>query len=44
MLRASETVLIDGPAGSLQTLIDEPETSRGLAQVAHPHPLLGGAK
>jgi hypothetical protein len=43
MLRASETVLINGPAGSLQTLIDEPETLQGLALVAHPHPLLGGA-
>jgi alpha/beta superfamily hydrolase len=43
MLRASETVLVDGPAGPLQTLIDEPETLQGLALVAHPHPLLGGA-
>jgi len=43
MLRASETVLVDGPAGPVQTLLDEPETFRGLALVAHPHPLLGGA-
>ncbi|MGD0835067.1 MAG: alpha/beta hydrolase [Polyangia bacterium] len=43
MLRASETVLVDGPAGPVQTLIDEPETLRGLALVAHPHPLFGGA-
>ncbi len=43
MPRASETVLIDGPVGPVQTLVDEPETLRGLALVAHPHPLLGGA-
>ena len=43
MPRASETVLVDGPIGSVQTLLDEPRTLRGLAIVAHPHPLLGGA-
>jgi alpha/beta superfamily hydrolase len=43
MPRASETVLVDGPAGPVQTMIDEPETLKGLALVAHPHPLLGGA-
>jgi pimeloyl-ACP methyl ester carboxylesterase len=43
MPRASETVLIGGPTGPVQTLVDEPETLRGLALVAHPHPLIGGA-
>jgi len=43
MPRASEAVLVDGPAGPVQTLLDEPETLRGLALVAHPHPLMGGA-
>jgi hypothetical protein len=43
MPRASETMLIEGPAGPVQTLLDAPETLRGLALVAHPHPLLGGA-
>jgi len=43
MPRASETVLIDGPVGPVQTLVDEPETLRGLSLVAHPHPLFGGA-
>ena len=43
MLRASETVLMDGPAGPVQTLVDVPESLQGLALVAHPHPLLGGA-
>ena len=27
----------------MQTLVDQPETLRGLALVAHPHPLFGGA-
>lgn len=43
MLRPSETIFVDGPAGALQTLVDEPDQVRGLAVVAHPHPLLGGA-
>ena len=43
MPRPSETVLVDGPVGAVQTLLDEPETLRGLALVAHPHPLFGGS-
>lgn len=43
MVRPSENLLVDGPAGQLQVLSDEPETPRGVAIVAHPHPLLGGA-
>jgi alpha/beta superfamily hydrolase len=42
MPRASETVLVDGPVGPVQTLLDQPESLTGLALVAHPHPLLGG--
>lgn len=43
MMRPSENILIHGPVGPLQTLVDEPEHVRGLAIVAHPHPLFGGA-
>jgi alpha/beta superfamily hydrolase len=43
MLRPSETIFVDGPAGPLQTLVDLPDQVRGLAVVAHPHPLFGGA-
>lgn len=43
MIRPSESLLIDGPAGPLQVTVDEPEVVRGLALVAHPHPLFGGA-
>jgi len=42
MPSTSETVLVDGPVGPVQTLVDEPETLKGLGLVAHPHPLLGG--
>lgn len=34
---------IDGPAGRIELLIDAPAAEpRGLALIAHPHPLLGG--
>jgi alpha/beta superfamily hydrolase len=39
---ASRTILIDGPVGAIETLVDEPDGYRGLALVAHPHPLFGG--
>ncbi len=41
----AEQVLIDGAAGRIQVVIDEPQVSppRGIALVAHPHPLFGGA-
>lgn len=36
--------LIDGPVGKIEVAIDLPESlpARGLALVAHPHPLFGG--
>lgn len=35
---------IDGPAGKLETVLAEPDTKnqRGIAVIAHPHPLFGG--
>ncbi len=39
-----ERVLIAGPAGDIETLIDRPQAeARGIALVAHPHPLFGGS-
>ncbi|MFT3735654.1 MAG: CocE/NonD family hydrolase [Rhodocyclaceae bacterium] len=35
--------LVDGPIGPIEVLIDQPDTVRGIALVAHPHPLFGGA-
>ena len=40
----SETLTIDGPAGGLETLLEESRASSdaGFAVVCHPHPLHGG--
>jgi len=38
-------ILIDGPAGAIEVAINDPGTSRrGLALIAHPHPLQGGTR
>ena len=35
-------VFIDGPAGRIDTIIEAPAQPRGIALIAHPHPLFGG--
>jgi alpha/beta superfamily hydrolase len=41
----TERLLIDGPAGTIEVDISDPgDTRRGIALVAHPHPLMGGTK
>jgi alpha/beta superfamily hydrolase len=43
MASSTRRELIAGPAGTIECAVDEPEgTSRGVALVAHPHPLFGG--
>ena len=37
-----ETVLIDGPGGPIELIVDNPGAPRGIALVCHPHPLFGG--
>lgn len=39
-----QKILIDGPAGKLETVLAEPAPGhlRGIAVIAHPHPLFGG--
>lgn len=39
----TESVLLRGPDGAIDALIDTPERVRGIALVCHPHPLFGGA-
>ena len=34
--------LVPGPAGRIECVIDVPDPHRGVAWVAHPHPLFGG--
>jgi alpha/beta superfamily hydrolase len=39
----TERLVLAGPAGRIQVLRDQPEgTPRGVAVIAHPHPLFGG--
>src|SRR5580692_2619274 len=44
MARRIESVLIDGPAGKLEALLEEPDAAapREACLVCHPHPLFGG--
>jgi uncharacterized protein len=35
--------MVDGAVGAIDTLIDAPDSPRGIALVGHPHPLFGGA-
>ena len=40
-----ERALVDGPAGAIEVDISDPgDARRGIALVAHPHPLMGGTK
>ena len=45
MKASTQRLRIDGPAGPLELAIDEPDADvamRGVAVIAHPHPLFGG--
>ena len=44
MRASTRRELVAGPAGRLECAVDEPEgTARGVALIAHPHPLYGGS-
>lgn len=45
MLGRPASLLIDGPAGHIEVVVEDPADPvalRGLAVIAHPHPLMGG--
>ena len=43
MRASTRRVLVDGPAGKIECAVDDPGAApRGVALVAHPHPLHGG--
>jgi alpha/beta superfamily hydrolase len=43
MNRQTERLMLEGAAGAIEALRDEPDgASRGTAIIAHPHPLFGG--
>ena len=37
-----EKVFIDGPAGTIEMIVENPGAPRGIALICHPHPLFGG--
>lgn len=39
---ASESLMLAGPAGQLETLLESPEAPVGVAVICHPHPLYQG--
>lgn len=43
MKAPEEKILVDGPVGKIEVIVENPGAPRGLALVAHPHPLGGGA-
>ena len=38
-----QLLLIDGPVGPVETIVEAPAAPKGIALVGHPHPLFGGA-
>jgi hypothetical protein len=47
-MAAQERLLLEGAAGPIETVIDHPDAAvvpapRGIALIAHPHPLFGGS-
>jgi alpha/beta superfamily hydrolase len=42
MRASTRRELVAGPAGRIECAIDVPEQHRGVALIAHPHPLFGG--
>jgi len=38
-----ERILLDGAAGKLEVFVEPREAARGVALIAHPHPLFGGS-
>jgi len=43
MRAPEERLLIDGPAGRIELIVENPGAAKGIALVCHPHPLFGGA-
>lgn len=43
MKLVEEILHIDGPAGVIELIVENPGAERGIALICHPHPLFGGA-
>lgn len=42
MKLTEEKLLLDGPAGKIDVIVENPGAPRGIAMIGHPHPLFGG--
>ena len=38
-----EKIFVDGPVGKIEVIMERPDAPKGIALIAHPHPLGGGA-
>lgn len=43
MKMTEEKLHLDGPAGAIEVIVENPGAPRGIALICHPHPLFGGA-
>jgi alpha/beta superfamily hydrolase len=43
MRAPEERIFVDGPAGRIDVIMERPDAPRGIALIAHPHPIGGGA-
>lgn len=43
MKTPEEKLLLDGPVGTIEVIMENPGAPRGIALIGHPHPLFGGA-
>lgn len=42
-MKTDETIIhLDGAAGTIEVIVENPGTPRGIALICHPHPLFGG--
>ena len=42
MKLTEEKLFLDGPAGAIEIIVENPGAPRGIALICHPHPLFGG--
>ena len=40
---AEQKIIVDGPVGKIDVIMERPDAPRGIALIAHPHPMGGGA-
>ena len=43
MKAPEEKILVAGPVGNIDTIMERPDAPKGIALIAHPHPMGGGA-